>query len=297
MARTFTPETASPYYPPRERWYSRFLYFGLATRRQLALDRIHLPKEITIRGIILGLLVPGLAVYLRGPRFWGKIAISACAILFLIFIVWLGYPLGNYAFGFMLSLHASGLVYYCSPFVVNRPLAHRFLLTIVILAGLGLFLYMPIRNTIQNHWVTPLLVNSRVIVVQKLASAPAIQRGDWIAYTLSGRIFSNHGYENTYGTGGMGLGPVLAVAGDRVEFSANTFSVNGVSQKLLPHMPTSGGLVVPKNHWFIWPSFSISGRGDETRIRELMMNAAMVSQDQFVGKPFNRWFWRKQNLQ
>jgi hypothetical protein len=62
-------------------------------------------------------------------------------------------------------------------------------------------------------------------------------------------------------------------------------------------MPRSGELTVPEKHWFIWPSFSISGQGNEGRISELMMGAAMVAQDQFSGKPFNRWFWRKQILQ
>ena len=52
----------------------------------------------------------------------------------------------------------------------------------------------------------------------------------------------------------MGFGPVLAVPGDRVEFSTKAFSVNGVPQPLLPHMPAGGKLVVPENHWFIWPN-------------------------------------------
>jgi len=287
----------SPFYPPRARWYSRFFYLGLATRHRLALDRIRLPKEITLGGILLGFLIPGLAVYIRGPRFWGRITLSACAFLFLFFIVWLGYPFGNYAFGLMLSIHASGFVYYCSPVLLGKDIWHRILFTIAILLGLGLFLYAPMRSVIQNHWLTPLRVNGRVFVMQRFFTAQAVQRGDWIAYTLSGHIFSNHGYEDSYGRDGMGFGPVLAVPGDHVEFSAKTFSVNGVPQPLLPHMPASGSLVVPENHWFIWPSFSISGQGNEARISELMMNAATVSEDQFVGKPFKRWFWRKQILQ
>jgi hypothetical protein len=95
----------------------------------------------------------------------------------------------------------------------------------------------------------------------------------------------------------MGFGPVLAVPGDRVEFSEKTFLVNGVPQPLMPHMPAGGSLVVAENRWFIWPSFSISGQGNEARISELMMSAATVSQEQLVGKPFKRWFWRKQTLQ
>ena len=297
MALNFNEKMSSPYYPRRARWYSRFFYLGLATRHRLALDRIRMPKEITVGGIILGFLVPGLAVYIRGPRFWGKIALSACALLFLLFIVWLGYPFGNYAFGLMLSIHTSGFVYYCSPVLLNADIWRRILFTIAILLGLGLFLYTPTRSVIQDHWLTPLRANGRVFVMQKFSPAQGVKRGDWIAYSLSGHIFSNHGYEDSYGRNGMGLGPVLAVPGDHVEFSAKTFSVNGVPQPLLPHMPASGNLVVPENHWFIWPSFSISGQGNEARISELMMSAATVPENQFVGKPFKRWFWRKQILQ
>jgi hypothetical protein len=287
----------SPYYPRRARWYSRLLYLGLATRHRLALDRIRLPKEITPGGIILGVLIPGLAVYIRGPRFWGKIALSTCAILFLLFIVWLGYPFGNYAFGLMISIHASGFVYYCSPCLREREFYTRILFTVAVLVGMWLYFYLPFRSMVQNHWLTPLRANGHVIVVQQLSSAQMVKRGDWIAYALSGHIFSNHGYEDSYARNGMGFGPVLAVPGDRVEFSAKTFSVNGAPQPLLPHMPAVGNLVVPENHWFIWPGFSINGQGNEARISELMMSAATVSQDQFVGKPFKRWFWREQILQ
>ena len=108
-------KVSSSYYPPRARWYGRIFYLGLAVRHRLALDRIRMPNELTLRGLIAGFIVPGLAVYLRGPRLWGKAALCACALLFLLFIVCLGHPFGNYAFGLMLAIHASGFVYYCSP--------------------------------------------------------------------------------------------------------------------------------------------------------------------------------------
>ena len=109
-------QDTSPYYPRRARWYSPVFYLGLAACHRLALDRIRLPREITVGGIILGFLIPGLAIYIRGPRFWGKIALSACAFLFLLFIVWLGYPFANFAFGLMLSIHVTGFLYYCGPY-------------------------------------------------------------------------------------------------------------------------------------------------------------------------------------
>ncbi len=296
MARN--SETVSRYYPPRQRWHGRFFYWGLAIRHRLALDRIQLPEKITIGGIIPGILIPGLAVYIRGPRLWGKLALSACAFLFLSFFVWLGYPAGNDAFGLLISMHVTGLVYYFSPALRNEDFWHRLLLTIAVLLGLGLFFYAPLRGTIENRWAMPLRANGHVIVVQRNASARGIKRGDWMAYTLSGQLLSNHGYEFIYHRNGMALGPVLAASGDRVEFSAKTFSVNGTPHSRLSHMPASGSLVVPENHWFIWPNLDISGNWNvgEANISSVMLQMANVSEGQFVGRPFQRWFWRKQIL-
>jgi hypothetical protein len=89
------------------------------------------------------------------------------------------------------------------------------------------------------------------------------------------------------------------MAGDSVAFLTNSFAVNGVERPLLPHMPTSGNLTVPEKNWFIWPELGISGHGNtsEAVISSTMLQLATVPEDQFTGKPFKRWFWRKQILQ
>jgi hypothetical protein len=63
-------------------------------------------------------------------------------------------------------------------------------------------------------------------------------------------------------------------------------------------MPVSGMVIVPGNHWFIWPDLAISGHGNigEAAITDAMLRMADVSEEQFVGKPFKRWFWRQQFL-
>jgi hypothetical protein len=287
----------SPYYPPRARWYSPIFNWGNAARRHLVLDRIVLPKGVTFWGVVGSLLIPGLGIYLRGPRLWGQVALAACGFLFLQFIMWLGYPFGNYAFGLMLSIHTTGLAYYCSPLLAGTQLRYRLLFTAVVLVALGGLIYSPLRNAIQEHWLLPLRMNGHVIVVQKLALANNVRRGDWIAYTLSGHVISVHGYQNVYADSGLGFGPILAVAGDRVAFSTNSFSVNGISHPLLPHMPLTGTMIVSGNHWFIWPELAISGHGNvgEAAISDVMLRMADVSQEQFVGKPFKQWFGRRQS--
>ena len=294
MALNFNEKLTSPYYPRRARWYGRIFSFGGIIRRSLALDRIYLPKEMAVGELIGSFLIPGLAFYLRGPRLWGQAAMAACALLFAIFIVWMGYPAGNYALGLMLSIHTSGFVYYCSPWLANETFEYRILFTIGTMLGLGLLLYMPLRT----HWLLPLRVNGHAVIVEKFIPARGIKRGDRIAYRLSGYYFSNHGGQGVSNRTGLGLGSVLATSGDRVEFSTNNFTVNGIPQPLLPHMPTSGNLVVPENHWFIWPSIAISGNWNvgEANISSAMLQMANVPEKQFAGKAFKRWFWRKQIL-
>lgn len=294
VARLNTQEEASPYYPPRARWYSHLFSFGGTIRRRLALDRIHLPREMTFGGLVASFLVPGLAVHIRGPRLWGKAALVSCGLLFLLFIAWFGHPAGNFAFGLLLSIHATGFVYYCSPLLQHEQLRSRLVFTLLALMAIGLLIYLPIRNVILQHWLVPLRLNGRVVVVQRQFPASAIQHGDWIAYRLS-----ESGGGGIWVRSGMGLGPVLAMAGDRVEFSTNAFTVNGVAQPRLPHMPDSGAVTVPGKNWFVWPNFDISGgHGNvgENNISAAMLQMATISQAQFVGKPFKRWLWRRQVL-
>jgi hypothetical protein len=295
VARLNTQEEVSPYYPPRARWYSLLFYLGGAVRRRLALDRIHLPREMTFGGLIAGFLVPGIAVYIRGPRLWGKAALVSCGLLLFLFIAWFGHPAGNFAFGLLLSIHTTGFVYYCSPLLQQEQLRSRLFFTLLALLALGLLIYLPIRSIIQQHWVTPLRVGENVVIVHRLGAPHDIKRGDWVMYSL-GEASEGEAHQGgaVQVQAGFGWGPVLAVAGDRVVFSSNAFMVNGEARPLLPHMPSSGEVVVPEKHWFIWPSYSISGAGNENRISSTMLQLATVPENQFVGKPFKRWLWRRQ---
>src|ERR1700722_4150994 len=120
---------ASPYYPPRARWYAPAFYAVNTVRRTIAMDRIYLPGSISWPGLALSFLVPGSGFYFRGPRIWGFTVMAACALLFSIFIVWFGYPLANLAFGMMISAHVSGIVYYCSPLLQQWDFTVRLLFT------------------------------------------------------------------------------------------------------------------------------------------------------------------------
>jgi hypothetical protein len=291
-------KATSPYYPPRARWYAPIFYVANMVRRGIALDGIYLPGEATWPGLALSFLVPGLGFYLRGSRLWGKIVMTGCALLFLIFIVGFGYPFANFAFGMIISAHVSGIVYYCHPIFKEHEFRVRVAFTVLILMAIGFLIYSPLRAEIQNRWLMPLRINGQVIVVQKTTSAKNVKRGDWVAYNLPAR--SEAAYEEDwrmYAHSGVGLGPVLAVANDQVVFSNNVVMVNGVAQPSLPHMPVFGAITVPGNSWFIWPSYSVAGHGYESHLSALMLQMANVPENKFIGIPLKHWFWRKQILQ
>jgi hypothetical protein len=299
MARPHIQEEPSPFYPPRARWYAPFFYLANVLRRRMALGRLTLPREMKLAELFAGFLAPGLAVYFRGPRLWGQAALAGSAALVLIFIVWLGYPAANLAFGLLVSLHATGFVYYCNPLMAGEPFPRRLAFTFLALLGIGLAIYLPARNFVQGHWLTPLRLNGHVIVVQHVFAAHNIHRGEWVAYALQeNETGEAHNGGAVWVHEGMGLGSVLAVAGDDVTFSSGSFAVNGVSRPSLPHMPGSGSLTVPENHWFIWPNLDISGHGNvgEASISSTMLNMADVNETQFFGKPLRHWFGRKQIL-
>jgi len=284
-------KVSSPYYPPRARWYSGLLNAGSHLRRGLALDYVHLPPGVSLGDLVAGCLVPGWAFQKRAPLLWGRAALLCSVLLLAAFFVWLGRPAGNVTFGLLLSLHSTGLVFLIEPWLVGERLRVRIAASCAAMILLTLLLYAPARSLMESSWLLPLQANGRVVIVRRLASAGGVQRGDWIAYSLS-----EGSGQNIVTLNGYGLGPVLALAGDRVRFSRGGCEVNGVAQPRLAHMPATGEVVVPQKHWFIWPDFDIRGGHGfvpETELSATMLQLATISEEQFLGKPFKRWFGRR----
>lgn len=283
---------ASPYYPPRAKWYSPLFHLGNAVRRRAHLDRLQLPTGISLGAILKSAWWPGIGFCVRGEKLIGTVVICASVLLAGIFIVWLGYPAANVAFGLLLSAHVTSLVFLCGPWLAGVRLRVRIGFTLAVLLGIGLFVYAPLRNLFQANCLMPLRTKGRVVVVQRMASANSIQRGDWIAYTLP----SDRGMTGVRIQEGLALGPVLAAEGDQVQFMTNGFAINGVLRAPLPHMPQGGELVVPEKHWFVWPDLAINVYGNvgEGPISATMLQLAIISESEFIGKPFKRWFGRRQ---
>ena len=281
----------SPYYPPRAHWYGSIFPWGARLRRRVALDRIPRPLGFSWLQLIAAVLVPGLAVYIRGPRIYGRAALGLAFSLFLIFAAELGRPMGNLAFGLLLALHATGINYLLAPLFAGVRFGYRVLFSMGLLVVLGTLLYAPAQNFAAAHGVTPMRIRDRVIVVRGLGAAGSIRRGDLVAYTISA-----NGDHNGMVYAGYGLGPVLGLGGDHVRFTPTAIEINGRPQARVSTMPASGDLVVPEKCWFVWPELDITGHGNvpAATLTQLLLSMSTISESQLVGKPFKHWFWHRQ---
>ncbi len=300
VARTNVEDSESAYYPPRARWYGRLYYPWFELRRVLHLQAIYLPNGITFVQFVLSLVVPGYAFFASGRPILGWPFLGGYCLAALLFGVGLGYQAGSVGYGLMISAHASSIVFLEGCRLRGRyGFGFRLVLAVVTLLAVWLAVYSPAVGFIERHWIMPLRVRGNVIIVRRLASPHKVGRGDWMIYSVpEGGNGNAHGGGAVWVRSGFGWGQVRAVAEDRVEFLPGSFAVNGVAQAPLPHMPSSGTLVVPEKHWFIWPEFDINGHGNvgEANLSATMLRLATVSESQFIGKPCKHWFWRRQVL-
>lgn len=284
--------TGSEFYPPRARWYSPALTALGNLWRELRLDRIKVPQGFPFWPFVAGSIVPGLAIWFRGPRIFGLAAMAASLLLSACFIVWLGFPGGNLAFGLLLGLHCTGLVYLAGPWLARMSFRYRLGFTLAVLMMLGGLVYSPVRGAVQKHWFLPLRVPGNVIVVRPDNSVEGLRHHDWLAYRYEGSRGTGF-----YVRGGISLGPIIALPGDRVRFTAQHVLVNGVPEPRMPHMPDTGEFVMPQKQWLVWPEFAITTgdqRVGEATLAGTMLQVGTITQEQIVGRPMKKWLWRRQ---
>jgi hypothetical protein len=284
----------SPYYPPRARWYSPVLRLADLFRHITWLDRVQLPDAMSWGRFFAALLIPGLAFRLRGERMIGNLILTVYMVLGAVFILWLGSSVTNVAFGLMMSLHATSILFLCRPWLAGMRLRWRLLLSIAMLLVLAGLIYSPLRRQVERRWLMPVRAHGRVVIVNTSVASHDVGRGDWVSYRIDGGR-----YEEAVLWSGLALQRVLGLPGDRVRFTPSACLINDVSWPHQDGMPSSGGYVVPENHWFIWPDPVITRRGHTTESTKdsVLLLLSDVDQRQFVGRPFKRWFWRTQGLE
>jgi len=213
-----------------------------------------------------------------------------------VFIVALGFPAASIAYGLVISLHAMSIVFLEGLWLKDASFATRLGATMLTLFAVWALIYAPLVGLVERRWIVPLRVGDRILIVHKGVAPKSIQRGDWLAYEISGDRYAGDREAGVYLRSGICVDPVLALPGDRVRFTEGAMYVNDAMLPRVPHMPATGEWVMPEKVWFIWPSLAINrgGRVVEGQISATLQQTAMVTQPQIIGRPFKKWFGRRQ---
>jgi hypothetical protein len=280
----------STYYPPRAGWRANFSRptRAWANKLQSLVRRLPAPSSVALD--LLCILVPGLSFYLAGWRKVGQCILAGWLIAFVVFLTCLGLPIANWAFMFLISAHATSISQRFQPWLAQHRLLTQIAIGMMLFAVVSLLVYMPARTWFEQHIATPLPMANGVLLLNPRTRPTSIQRGVWLAYRITGSYAGGVQVRD-----GLGFGPVLAVPGDRVTFGETAFRVNGTVRARLAHMPRTGELVIPPKQWLVWPEVGVSMYGvSEDSSAQAMLKIALAPQEDVVGKPFKRWFFRKQ---
>lgn len=290
--------STSDFYPPRAGGFGWLRRLPHRVRRVLFMDKLGRTQQWTLG--LRGFLWPGF-----GFRFVGLIKIARWVeglyiLCLLVFFVFLGSTVANVAMTVMLSLHVTGICFFQRKFWPDLELRARLAFAVLAMLVVSQLFYLPIRAAIES-FLYPLRTPNGICVVSTRVKPAAVTRGETIAYRVGAteRPFHN---EQNHGTiiiqAGFGLGTVLGLPGDVVEFSAKGYQVNGKSFQRESRMPVEGRWVVPEKGWFIWPSMGIVAgpRGVYQEIDQVLAQQGIVNQTNLLGKPLRRWFFRRQTL-
>jgi len=98
---------------------------------------------------------------------------------------------------------------------------------------------------------------------------------------------------------GLGLGQVVGLPGERVQFYADHYEVNGMVFARNGNLPTTGDYPVPEGHCFVWPTLvrmDVNRNARAPVMEHFMKQTALVPESNWVGRPFGWWFFRNQEL-
>ena len=294
MAQARLKDENLSYYPRRARWYTRILSAFTRPIRRRVLWR---PSgQISVGHVVLGVALPGYSFFVLGRRLLGWLCVGGWLLAAVVFIAALGFTAGSLAYGLLISLHAASVVFLEGVWLAETGFRTRLAIGFLTLLAVWGLMYEPIVNHAERHWFMPLQIGSRVLVIHCGIPPQSIRRGDRLAYQIAGDIWAGGHGNATYLRSGLGVDRVLALPGDRVRFTPDAMFVNDKALPRAPHMPMEEDFVMPEKVWFIWPSLDIRGHGNvaESQISATMQGAAMIAQEQIIGRSFQHWFGRRQ---
>lgn len=298
MARFGTRTDLEGYYPPRARWFSRIFFNAFRpVRRYLHTERFRLRFELKLKDVVLCLAIPGFGFFARGRRLAGWVAVAGYAIAAIVFLAALGFSASSIAYGLMISIHASSILYLELRWLYDASFRKKLVVALGTPLAVWAILYAPLVGFAERHWMMPLRIADRVIVVNCGVTPRSLKRGDWVAYRIPEDIAVREGVGRAYLAGGIGLDPAIGLPGDHVRFAKEAVFVNDQPFLRAQYMPASGEMKVPEKVWFIWPHLAITMRGGafEADISATLQQTAMVAEKQIIGRPFKHWFGRRQS--
>jgi len=282
---------SSSYYPPRAGWTRPFNHFVYTVRRRLYLEQFGLTLKTPPSHFALGLILPGFSFRDAGWRTMGNATMLAWAVAALVFFIWLGYGVSTFAFGLMMSMHVSSILYLHNRAFPGMRVLKRLMFSLALLFIVSQVFYVSALKLCHNYLFMPLRVGDKVYVINRWHDPGSLRRGAFVACYVEGTGFGNVRIRDGYI-----LNKVIAGPRDQVEFSPDSYAVNGIQSRNLPLMPVSGKTVLPPRTWLIWPTLEtvVNVNVNPHSVSAAILEMAMVGREQVIGKPFKRWFWRKQ---
>ncbi|HAB18734.1 MAG TPA: hypothetical protein DCE44_20125 [Verrucomicrobiales bacterium] len=266
------------------------------TRFRPAVVGLSIPWEYWL----MALLVPGYAYFLEGRRKLAALMAVSWAVSLLLFLRFLGHAwLSGWALGAMASAHSSGLGFLLLREFERNPDADRPGLRTQITVPLSFWfvfltlVYWPLSSAFQNHFAQPLLVGDRIVIFSPMTERRSVKRGELVAVRIKGQNI-----DGVVVRSGVTCGTYLGAAGSRVEFTPAHVLVNGITQDRLDEMPGSGQMIIGPGTLFIWPVLNqrVINVPRES-VQMAYWQLAQVSERNFIGRPFKRWFfWRQDTL-
>lgn len=310
MPRRMDPGSSN-YYPPRagSGWLPSSWAIAsarAANRWRQSASRLPSPplaQQISWTNLFLALVIPGHAYAILGRHGLARwMLLSWCAAAGVL-IIFLGHTvIAGWAIGTLASTHSSGVGFFIlreRELATDEPpptLKLRILLPLILWIATASIVYWPGYRAFCAVVAQPIDFEGRHIIVNPRSQPGNVTRGQWLLYRMGGDMYGMPG-EGIRFQGGLGFGEVLGLPGDTVEFTRSGVRIHG---RLHPHqtqMPTNGDLTVAPGTWFIWPRFGIPLQGAlATPPPEVYLAQSAVSQANFVGRPFKRWFFHRQDI-
>jgi hypothetical protein len=144
---------SSSYYPPRAGWGRHFNHLGHTVRRRLHLEQLGLVLKTSPSNFALGLVVPGFGFLDAGWKTLGKATMLAWMVAALVFLVWLGYGVSTFAFGLMMSMHVSSILYLHNRTFPGMRILRRLVFSLALLFVVGQLVYASALKLCHNYLV------------------------------------------------------------------------------------------------------------------------------------------------